>query len=332
MATLVACAGFAAICGSSLATAATMTKVGMPPMRKFGYSDSLASASIAAGGTLGVMIPPSVIMVIYGLITQTSISKLFIAGILPGILGLALYLCAIAWTVNRDPRSGPKGEKSSWTVRLGALREVWGVALLFLVVIGGIYGGIFTSTEAAAIGASGALILAITSRTVTMLDLVEVFAQSAQTTATLFAVLIGALLFANFVNVADLPNTLQNAIGALDMPPLAVIIAILGVYIVLGCVMESISMILLTIPIFFPVVTALGYDPIWFGVLVVVVIEIGMITPPVGMNIFVLTGVQPDVRTSTVVRGLLPFIGADIVRLALLLLIPWISLALPSLM
>jgi tripartite ATP-independent transporter DctM subunit len=332
MATIVACGGFSAICGSSLATAATMAKVAMPPMRRFGYADSLAAASIAAGGTLGILIPPSVILVIYGLLTEQSIGRLFAAGVIPGLLGILFYLGAVSFVVSRNPQAGPAGERSSWRERLRALRGVWAVVLLFIIVMGGIYGGVFTPTEAAGIGAGGAFVIALARRTLSLRALFEVLVDAAQTTAMLFAVLIGALIFSNFVNRAGLPDALLALITGLDVAPLTVICMIVLIYILLGCVFESLSMLLLTVPIFFPLVQSLGLDLIWFGIIVVVVTEISLITPPVGLNVFVLRGVLGDISTGTIFRGVTPFWIADILRLTLLLLVPALSLWLPSLM
>jgi len=331
MATIVACGGFSAICGSSLATAATMSQVAMPPMRRYGYADSLAAASIAAGGTLGILIPPSVILVIYGLLTETSIRELFAAGFLPGLLGVLLYLAAVQYVVWRDPAAGPRGDRTDWPGRLLALRGVWGTLALFAVVMGGIYGGVFTPTEAAGIGAGGAFLIALGRRTLSWRSLLEVLADSARTTAMLFSVLIGALIFSNFVNRAGLPDGLRDLVTGFDVPPAVVMLLILLVYIALGCVFESLSMLLLTVPIFFPLVQGLGFDMVWFGIIVVVVTEISLITPPVGLNVFVLAGMLPDVRTSTVFKGVTPFWCADIVRLALLALLPGLSLFLPRL-
>ena len=338
MATIVACGGFSAICGSSLATAATMSKVAMPPMRRYGYSDSLASASIAAGGTLGILIPPSVILVIYGLMTETSIRELFAAGFLPGLLGIALYLAAVQWVVWRRPADGPRADRIDWPGRFTALRGVWGTLLLFVLVMGGIYGGLFTPTEAAGIGAGGAFLIALARSALTWRSLLEVLTDSARTTAMLFVVLIGALIFSNFVNRGGLPAGLLSLVTGYDLSPLMVIVIILLIYLVLGCVFESLSMLLLTIPIFFPVVQGLGYAGlgeetilVWFGIIAVVVTEISLITPPVGLNVFVLAGVLKDVKTSTVFRGVTPFWCADIVRLALLVGIPSLALALPRL-
>ena len=332
MATIVACGGFSAICGSSLATAATMSKVAMPPMRQYGYADTLASASIAAGGTLGILIPPSVILVIYGLLTEQSIGKLFIAGIIPGLLGILFYLGAVWFVVARNPKAGPAGERFELAEKLAALRGVWAVLLLFVVVIGGIYGGVFTPTEAAGVGAGGAFLIALARQALSIKSLFEVLIDATRTTAMLFAVLFGALIFSNFINRAGLPTALLELVASLDVTPLTVMLLILLIYIVLGCVFESLSMLLLTVPIFFPLVAELGFDLIWFGIIVVVVTEISLITPPVGLNVFVLKGVLGDISTGTIFRGVTPFWIADIVRLALLVLFPALSLMLPGLM
>jgi tripartite ATP-independent transporter DctM subunit len=329
MATVVACGGFSAICGSSLATSATMAKVAMPQMRKYGYADSLATASIAAGGTLGILIPPSVILVLYGLMTETSIRELFAAGFIPGFLGILFYLGAVKWTVWRDPSTGPCGEKMSWGERALAMKGVLGVLSLFLVVMGGIYFGIFTPTEAAGIGAGGAFIIALARRTLTLSGLFETLTDTARTSGMLFVVLIGALIFSDFINRAGLPADLFTMVSQLDVSPMLVIFAILGIYIVLGMVFESLSMMLLTVPIFYPLVQSLGFDLVWFGIVVVVVTEISLITPPVGMNVFVLSAVLKDVKAKTIFKGVTPFWCADIVRLILVTLVAPIALALP---
>lgn len=332
MATVVACGGFSAICGSSLATSATMAKVAMPPMRKFGYADSLATASIAAGGTLGILIPPSVILVIYGLLTESSIRELFAAGFLPGLLGILLYLGAVRFVVWRDPSSGPRGEKMSWSERWDALRGVWGVLILFTVVMGGIYLGVFTPTEAAGVGAGGAFVIALARRSLSFGDLFNALTDTGRTSAMLFTVLIGALIFSDFINRAGLPDELLTLVTSLDIGPMGVILVILAIYIVLGMVFESLSMMLLTVPIFYPLVQSLGFDLVWFGIVVVVVTEISLITPPVGMNVFVLSAVLRDVNPATIFKGVTPFWCADIVRLALIVFIPAISLILPELL
>ena len=332
MATVLACAGFGAICGSSIATAATMAKVAYPSMKRFGYSDTLSTGAIAAGGTLGIMIPPSTIMVIYGVFTETNIGKLFAAGVLPGLLGALLLCLAVQYVTLRDPKAGPPGERSSWKERWEALKGVWAVAALFVFVMGGIYGGLFTATEGAGMGAFGAMILALARRVLSWSALYHALVESARTTSMLFLILIGALMFAEFVNITTMPNDLVGFVKRFEIHPVAVVAAICVIYVLLGTAMEELSMVLLTIPVFLPVILQLGFDPVWFGVLIVVVVEIGLISPPVGMNLFVLKTLLPNVHQNTVFRGVLPFVLADVVRLALLIAFPALSLYLPSLM
>ncbi|MCW5770700.1 MAG: TRAP transporter large permease [Rhodospirillaceae bacterium] len=331
MATIVACGGFSSICGSSLATAATMSKVAMPSMRKYGYDPGFAAGSIAAGGTLGILIPPSVIFIFYGLMTGTSISKLFAAGILPGLLGIMLYIAAVQVAIRLRPELGPAAARTPWRERWRALSGVLGVLVLFVVVIGGIYLGVFTPTEAAGIGAFGGFLFALFTGHLTWRSLRDTLAETAITSSVLFAVLIGALLFANLVNTVGMPTALQEVVKASGLAPMGVIFLILLIYIILGCVLESMSMIILTIPVFVPLVDSLGFNLVWFGVVVVVVTEIALITPPVGMNVFVLRSMLPDVPTRRIFAGVAPFIAADVVRLAILVLIPWVSLFVPSL-
>ena len=332
MATVLACAGFGAICGSSIATAATMAKVAYPSMKRFGYSDTLSTGAIAAGGTLGIMIPPSTILVIYGVFTETNIGKLFAAGVLPGLLGALLLCLAVQYVTWRDPKAGPPGERSDWTERWHAVKGVWAVAVLFVFVIGGIYGGFFTATEGAGMGAFGAMAIALWRRALNWRSLYQALVESARTTSMLFLILIGALMFAEFINITTMPADLVGFVKRFEIHPVAVVAAICVIYVLLGTAMEELSMILLTIPVFFPVIVHLGFDPIWFGVLIVVVVEIGLISPPVGMNLFVLKTLLPGVPQNTVFRGVLPFMAADVVRMALLIAFPAISLYLPSLM
>ena len=332
MSTIVACGGFGAICGSSIATAATFSKVAYPSMRKYGYKDSLASAAIAAGGTLGILIPPSVIMVIYGIMTETNIGKLFIAGILPGIACAVLLCLAVAWITWRDPAAGPPAARAGWPERLGAVKHVWPVVLLFAGVIGGIYGGVFTATEGAGIGAGGAFLFALARRGLTWRTLIEVLVESAATTSMIFMILIGALLFANFINYTSMPADLRNFITQFDAQPWMVVAAMCVVYVVLGSAMEELSMILLTVPLFFPVVTGLGYDPLWFGVVVVVVVQIGLISPPVGMNIFVVRTLLRHISIATIFRGVWAFTVAQCILLALLIAVPEMTTYLPQFM
>ena len=330
MSTIVACGGFGAVCGSSLATAATMSKVAYPEMRALGYSQALATGSIAAGGTLGILIPPSVVMVVYCILTEQSIGKMFAAGILPGLVAIGFYLLAVQWTIWRNPQAGPPGTRLTWPQRLLALRDVWAVIVLFAIVMGGIYGGVFTSTEAAGIGACGGFAFAWARGRLSWPVLSDVLVESARTTGMLFMILIGALVFANFINFTTLPADLRHYVQYFQLSPIAVIVAICGVYILLGCVLESMSMILLTVPVFYPLVQHLGFDLIWFGIIVVVVTEISFITPPVGMNVIVLRGLLPEVPIRTMFRGVAPFVVADFFRLGVLIAFPVISTILPK--
>src|SRR5438034_4297130 len=280
MATVCASAAFGGICGSSIATAATFAKVAYPSMKKFGYSDRLAAGVVAGGGTLGIMIPPSTIMVIYGIFTETNIGKLFAAGILPGIVGAILLCFAVQYMTWRDPASGPPGERSTCRERLLALKDVWAVAALFLFVMGGIYGGLFTATEGAAMGAVGALVFALWRRALTVRTLYAALLESARTTAMLFLILIGALMFAEFINITTMPADLKHLVTRFNLHPIMVVAAICAIYVVLGTAMEGLSMVLLTMPVFFPVIVHLGFDPVWFGIIIVCVVEIGLISPP----------------------------------------------------
>jgi C4-dicarboxylate transporter, DctM subunit len=331
-ATIIACAGFGAICGSSIATAATMSKVAYPSMKKLGYSDSLSTGVMAAGGTLGIMIPPSTIMVIYGIVTETHIGKLFAAGVIPGLLTAALLMLCIVLMTRHDPEHAPAGERSTWPQRWAALRGIWGVLLLVIVVLGGIYGGVFTATEGAGIGASGAFLFALARGRLTFKIVRDVLIESARTTAMLFALLIAATIFANFVNFTSLPGDLKSWITGQGFPPIMVVGAMMLIYILLGTVMEELTMVLLTIPLFFPIVMALGFDPVWFGVLIVMIVQIGLISPPVGMNLFVINALLPGVGLGQIFRGCWPFVAMMIIALVILLTFPGLSLWLPSLM
>ena len=330
MATIGACALFGAICGSSLATSATMCQVALPEMRRHGYDDRLATASIAAGGTLGVLIPPSVILVLYGILTETSIGQLFVAALIPGLVATLFYMGAIWVTVRRRPGYGPATERHDWPERLAVLRRVWSVLALFALVIGGMYLGWFSPTEAAAVGALGAFVMALASGEFTRAAFFESIWQAAETTGMIFLILIGAALFGYFIETTNLPSWLVGQVEAAGLAPVTVLVLVMAFYLVLGCVMDALSMVLLTIPFVFPMVAALGFDPVWFGILVVSVAEIGLITPPVGMNLFVIQGAAGDVRQATIIRGILPFITADVLRLAVLILLPGLALWLPS--
>lgn len=334
MATIGACAIFGAVSGSGIATAATMGRVSLPEMKRLGYADSLAAASVAAGGTLGVMIPPSILFAIYGLMTEQSIGKLFLSGVLPGILGMLLYMGAVRFAVTRKqaagaPDIGPAGPRFSWRDRYQAFIAIWQVALLFGLTLGGMYFGWFAPTEAAAVGAFGALLLAALSGHLTMPAFKRSLGEIALTTGMIFMILVGANIFNFFIESAGLTDWLINSVNSLGWNRWAVIFALMVFYIILGALMDEISMILLTIGPVFKLVTALGFDPIWFGVMLVTVCEIGMIVPPVGINLFVIQGVG-NFPLATVVRGIAPFALADCLRLVLLCLFPWLALWLPS--
>ncbi|MEZ5664637.1 MAG: TRAP transporter large permease [Burkholderiaceae bacterium] len=332
MASIIASGGFGSICGSSIATAATMSRVAYPQMKAHGYKDTLATGSIASGGTLGILIPPSTILVVYGIITETDIGKLFVAGILPGLVAIVCLCMAVVFITWRDPEAGPPAERFSWSERLSAIRGIWGVAVLFLLVIGGIYGGVFTATEGAGVGAAGAFFFALLRRTLTPRVLMDILVESARTTAMLFAILIAAMIFTNFINFTSMPADLKAFILAFSPNPIMVVIMMMAIYLALGMVMEELAIVLLTIPVFFPVIVGLGFDPVWFGILIVTIVEIGMISPPVGLNLFVLNSLLPDVRLGSIYRGVWPFVVADIVRLAILIAVPTIALLLPGMM
>lgn len=332
MASIMASGGFGSICGSSIATAATMSRVAYPEMRKHGYKDTLATGAIASGGTLGILIPPSTILVIYGIITETNIGKLFIAGILPGVLAVALLCLAVVVVTWRDPEAGPPAQRRNWAEKLTALRNIWGVVVLFLLVIGGIYGGVFTATEGAGVGAAGAFIFALLRGTLTPRLLLEILMESARTTAMLFTILIAAMIFTNFINFTTMPAELKEFVLQFSPHPIMVVVAMMGIYLLLGMVMEELAIVLLTIPVFFPIVMSLGFDPVWFGILIVTIVEIGLISPPVGLNLFVINALLPGVKLTSIYRGVWPFVVADIVRLAILIAIPAIALWLPSMM
>jgi tripartite ATP-independent transporter DctM subunit len=330
MATVAACGGFGAICGSSLATAATMSQVALPQMRRYGYNESLATGVIAAGGTIGILIPPSVIMVLYGILTETSIGDLFLAGIIPGLILVMLFLLTVWIMVRLKPELGPPGGTSTATEKIRALRKVWGIILLFAIVLGGIYLGVFTPTEAAGIGATGAWLLGLVTGKMTKKVFVDALLETVKTTAIIFTILIGAIIFKNFMALSQAPKMIESLMNSLSLPPMGMMLVILLIYIILGAVLDTMAMILLTIPIFFPLITALGFDPVWFGIIIVVVVELALISPPMGINVFVIKGMVPDIALSTIYKGVLPFVVAQILLLALLLIYPKLVMWLPG--
>jgi C4-dicarboxylate transporter, DctM subunit len=332
LATIGGCGAFAAICGSSIATAATMAQIALPEMRRYNYDDRLATGAVAAGGTIGILIPPSIIMVIYGLLTETSISKLFLAGFLPGLLTVAGFMLAIAVITRINPRLGPPAAPATSREKLLALRSVWGPAALFLLVIGGLYLGVFSPTEAASIGAVGAFVLGIVNRGFDREALGQALLDTVKTTAMIFTILIGAILFNNFLILASMPTLVSDWITGLPLGKTAILLVIIGMYFILGCLLDSLAMILLTIPIVFPIIQALGYDPVWFGIIIVMVVELGLITPPIGMNVFVIKGIAREVPLETIFRGVTPFIVAQVILILILIAFPQIALWLPSTM
>src|SRR5712671_3271071 len=330
IATIAACGGFAAICGSSVATAATFSKVAYPEMRSYGYPQSFATGVIAAGGTLGIMIPPSTVLAVYGLITEQDVGKLFIAGVVPGLLAVSMYMITITIIGYARPGFLPAGQKTPWSEKLSALKDIWATILLFAFVIGGIYGGVFTATEAAGAGAGGAFIIGVLRGRLSWRDIYRSLLETTRITAAVFTVLIGAILFGYFLTVTQTPQKVTEFLTGLGIGSYGVLTLIMLMYLVLGCLMDAMAMIILTIPIIFPVIVALGFDPIWFGIIIVMTVELGLIHPPVGMNIFVIKSVVEDVRISTIFYGVLPFIVTDILRLIILIAFPIIALYLPS--
>jgi len=330
IATIAACGGFAAICGSSVATAATFSRVAYPEMRRYKYPQSFATGVIAAGGTLGIMIPPSTVFAVYGLITEQDVGKLFVAGILPGILAVAMYMVTITIIGYAKPGFLPEGTRAPWSEKFAALKDVWATGLLFVFVLGGIYGGIFTATEAAGMGAAGAFLIGIARGRLSRADIRRSLLDTTRTTAAVFTILIGAMLFGYFLTVTQTPQQVTEFLTGLGIGRYGVLSLILLMYLVLGCLMDALAMIILTVPIIFPVIKELGFDPIWFGVIIVMTVELGLIHPPVGMNIFVIKSVIEDVKISTIFYGVFPFILTDLLRLAIIVAFPIIATFLPS--
>ena len=331
MATIIACGGFSSVCGSSLATAATMAKIALPSMKKFGYPDSLATGAIAAGGTLGILIPPSMILVIYGIITSQDIGQLFLAGIIPGLLGITGYILAIKISIFFNKNSFKTQSNLSFIKKIKSLKGVIGILSLFFIVMGGIYTGVFTATEAAGVGAFGSLLIVIIKKKISIKSFSETLIETAKVTTMLFFLLFGAIIFSNFINLAGLPNDLKNFLSLFNFNLFTLLIGIFILYLILGMILESLSMMMLTVPIFYPLVQEMGGNLIWFGILVVVAVEISLITPPIGLNVHVLkTIVKDKISLRTIFKGVTPFVAMDIIRIIILLLIPGITLFLPN--
>jgi tripartite ATP-independent transporter DctM subunit len=329
-ATILACGGFAAISGSSVATAATFSTVAYPEMRRYNYPQSFACGVVAAGGSLGAMLPPSTVLAVYGIITEQDIGKLFVAGILPGLLAISMYITTIVLMGWLRPGFLPSGDRASWKLRLESMREVWAPLLLFVFVIGGLYGGLFTPTEAGGMGAGGAFLIGVLRGRLSRKDIRASLLQATRTAAAVFTVLIGALLFGYFLTVTQTPQKVTLFLTSLGLGRYGVLALIMLMYLLLGCLMDALAMVILTVPIMFPVILHLGFDPIWFGVIIVMTVELGLIHPPVGMIVFVIKSVVHDVDFLTIFKGVLPFILTDLLRLAILIAFPMIALFLPS--
>ncbi|MBW2630381.1 MAG: TRAP transporter large permease [Deltaproteobacteria bacterium] len=332
IATVGACAAFAAICGSTNATAATMGAAALPEMKRYNYKPELATGVVAAGGGLGILIPPSVIFIVYGILTEQSIGRLFMAGLLPGlILALLFVLAIVIWTRIR-PELGPKGPKAPLREKLASLSGLIETLLLFLLIMGGLFWGFFTPTEAGAIGAFGTLLLALAGRNLTMKGFIASLSETTRISCMILIIVAGATIFGHFLAVTRIPFDIARGVSEIQLPRYAVMLIIIMVYLVGGCVIDSLALIMLTIPIFYPVVLFLGYDPIWFGVIIVLVTQIGVITPPVGINVYVVSGVARDVPLEVIFKGVLPFLAALIIGTLLLIPFPQIALFLPGLM
>jgi tripartite ATP-independent transporter DctM subunit len=330
MASIGACAGFGAVSGSSLATAATMSRIAIPEMKAHGYHDQLSTGAVASGGTLGILIPPSVILIVYAIIAQSPVEELFAAGLIPGLVLAGLHIVAV-WAICRlRPDWAPITPRVAGMERLKEIARMWEMVVLFVISIGGIYIGLFSPTEAAAVGAALALLLGFGTRRLTGRGAIDAVMETVRTSAMLFFIVIMAYFFAYFLVQTRLPQGLVGWVQEMGFGPFTVILLLIAFYLVLGCFLDALGMILITVPIFLPLIIALGFDPIWFGVLVVVVVEVGLITPPVGMNLFVIRAQQPDIPLMTLYRGILPFLGADAVLIALLLAVPGLATWLPS--
>jgi C4-dicarboxylate transporter, DctM subunit len=332
MATVGACAGFASICGSTNATAATMASVTLPEMKRLGYSDALATGTVAAGGSLGILIPPSTIFIVYGIMTEQSIGKLFMAGVLPGILLSILFMVTIYIWVTLRPEIAPRAEKATFRTKLRALTGITETLTLFVIVMGGLFLGIFTPTEAGAVGALGGVLIPLLSRQLSWGGFLEALYSSTRTTCMILTIVAGATVFGHFLAVTRIPATLSGWVVTLPFPAWGIMLVIFFFFFIGGCFMDALGMILLTIPIFYPVAIAIGYDPIWFGVVIVLVTELGVITPPVGINVYVVSGIAKEVPLEVIFKGAFPYVLALTAYLVIMLLFPQIALVLPSFM
>jgi tripartite ATP-independent transporter DctM subunit len=332
MATVAACAGFAAISGSTNATAATMATVTLPEMKRFGYDMGLATGAVAAAGSLGILIPPSTLFIVYGILTEQSIGKLFVAGILPGLLLASLFMLAIYLQVRHNPALAPAGPKTTFIQKVKSLTGVLEALLIFGAVMGGLFIGLFTPTEAAATGAFFTLLLSVVRRQLSWKDFLKAIADTTRLSCMVMVIVAGATVFGHFMAVTRIPFDLSIWVGSLPLPRMMIMMVIILIYLVGGCFMDGFALIMLTVPIFFPVALALGFDPIWFGVIIVLIAEMGVITPPVGINVYVVYGVAKTIPLQTIFKGVMPFLLALIICNVLLLIFPQIALFLPGLM
>ena len=330
MGTIAACAGFAAICGSSLAAGVTMGKVALPEMKKYKYDPRLATGSVAAGSTLGILIPPSMGFIVYGLLTEESIGELFMAGILPGILLAALFILTIFIIVKKHPEMGPPGPKVSLREKISSLKNTWMMLALFILVMGGIYGGIFTPTEAGAVGAFGSIVITFFTGKLKVKMLVDTLLQTGKMTSMILILLIGSMIFMNFLSISKLPFSVADYVANIELPKYLLFALIVFIYLLLGMIMDAMSSMVITVPIIYPTILVLGFDPVWFGVVMVMIVEMGLITPPVGMNVFVLSSVS-EVELATIFRGAAPFVAAIIVSIIIITIFPEIVLFIPNL-
>lgn len=331
VATVLACSGFAAICGSTAATAATMGRIALPEMKKYGYDDELATGTVASAGTLGILIPPSTVLIVYGILTEESIGKLFIAGILPGILLSLSFIATVVLLCLRNPDIGPPGPATNWKQKLRSTTGILEAIILFLLTIGGLFLGWFSPTQAGAIGSFGALLIGVIRGQLSLKNTIEAGKDGLRTACMVLFIITGATVFGHFMAISNIPFALADWVGGLSMPPMAVMAVIISIYFIGGFFMDSMALIVVTIPIFFPVVMDLGFDRIWFGVIIVLVAEMGVITPPVGVNVFVIKGIAPQVPLETIFKGIMPFLLALVIVTVFLVFFPQIATFLPSL-
>ncbi len=332
MATVAACTAFGTVCGSSPATAATFAVVGLPEMRRYGYGSALASGSVAAGGGLGMLMPPSVVMIVYGILTEQSIGRLFVACVVPALYITAWFVAAVWFHCRRHPEEGPAGERFSWRERFSALLELWETLVVFGLVMAGLFTGVFTPTEAGGVGAFLILLLALVCRQITWRGVLKSLYETVRTSCMVLLLIAGATVFGHFLAVTRIPFETANWVGGLDLPRWGIMTLIVGIYLVGGCFIDALALVMLTIPIFYPIVVDLGYDPVWFGVIIVLVTQMGVITPPVGINVYVVNGIARDIPLQTIFRGIAPFLAALVLGTLSLIAFPSIVTSVPALL